>query len=99
MPRSHACATRLLNPFCPSSYCTCPLLLPVPKASRVTLMFDLPSVTRSVALGLAACSGNEPTLATAAPAAMLVFKNSRREGLTGTSRAAHKQRPDAGMVA
>ena len=45
-------------------------MLPVPKASRVTLTSDLPSVTQSVAVWRSACKGSVPALAIA-PAALL----------------------------
>src|ERR1022692_2776504 len=56
MPRSYACRTRLVNPSCPSSRCTRPPNVPVPKASRVTFTLLLPRVTQSVASFLAGCA-------------------------------------------
>src|ERR1035438_9943283 len=56
MPRSYACRTRLVNPSCPSSRCTRPPNVPVPKASRVTFTLLLPSVTQSVASLLVGCA-------------------------------------------
>src|SRR5215470_11906871 len=58
--------------------CTCPPMLPVPKARRVTLMLDLPRVTQSVAVCFTAGSGSFAVSATA-PAAAVVLRNSRRE--------------------
>jgi hypothetical protein len=53
-------------------------MLPVPKASLVTLTLDRPSVTQSVADLRAAPSAIEP-LPARAPATRLVFKKSRLE--------------------
>src|ERR1017187_6260104 len=49
MPRSYACRTRLVKASWPSSRCTRPPNVPVPKAIRVTLTLLLPRVTQSVA--------------------------------------------------
>src|ERR1035437_2815555 len=49
MPRSYAWRTRLVNASCPSSRCTRPPNVPVPRASRVTFTLLLPRVTQSVA--------------------------------------------------
>jgi hypothetical protein len=57
---------------------TWPLLLPVPKAKRVTRIPDLPRVTRSVAVRGAACTERLPTLPSA-PTAIEALRNSRRE--------------------
>src|SRR6187549_2842259 len=54
-------------------------MLPVPKASRVTLTLDLPRVTQSVADWREAASELVPVRASAPAAAVVVFKNSRRE--------------------
>src|ERR1035438_8446534 len=49
MPRSYAWRTRRVNASWPSSRCTRPPNVPVPKASRVTFTLVLPRVTQSVA--------------------------------------------------
>src|SRR5262245_14728581 len=79
MPRSYAWRTSLVKPSWPSSRCTWPPILPVPKASRVTLTFDLPSVTQSVADWLPTASERGPVSASAPAAAVVVFRNWRRE--------------------
>src|SRR6266404_3914281 len=56
-----------------------PLMLPVPRASRVTLTLDLPSVIQSVAVWRVAESASGPVNASAPAAAVVVFRNSRRE--------------------
>src|SRR5450759_3967580 len=56
MPRSYACRTRRVNASCPSSRCTRPPNVPVPKASRVTFTLLLPRVTQSVASLLVGCA-------------------------------------------
>jgi len=58
--------------------CGEPVLLPVPKARRVTLMLDLPRVTQPVALAPSASSGRVPVV-TSALAARVVRIKSRRE--------------------
>src|ERR1035441_7710780 len=78
MPRSYAWRTSLVNWSCPSARCVAPLTDPVPKASRVTLTPDLPSVTQSVAVPRAARKGRPPVPAST-PAANPVFKKLRLE--------------------
>src|SRR5450759_660628 len=78
MPWSYAWRTSLVNPSCPKARCVAPLTDPVPKASRVTLTPDLPSVTQSVAVPRAARNGRPPVPAST-PAASPVFKKLRLE--------------------
>src|SRR5579862_5369958 len=66
-----------VNSCWPSAACTAPLLVPVPKASRVACTFERPSTTVSVAVRLAADSGRIPVVAMA-PAARPVLRKLRR---------------------
>src|ERR1039457_6280273 len=78
MPRSYAWRTSRVNSSCPRSRCTCPLMLPVPNASRVTLTPDFPSVAQPAAVPRAARKGSLPVPAST-PAASPVFKKLRLE--------------------
>ena len=66
--------------FLPEFALRAPLVVPVPKASRVTFTFDLPSVTQSVAVRLVGVASTSPPVAPdSTEAATLDFKKSRRE--------------------
>src|ERR1035437_9553953 len=56
MAPSETGRTRLVNASCPSSRCTRPPNVPVPKASRLTFTLLLPRVTQSVASLLVGCA-------------------------------------------
>src|ERR1700683_2318358 len=78
MPLAYAWRTRRVKPSWPSCCCTRPLLVPVPRARRVTFTPDFPNVTQSVAEPRSAKTGRAPAPASA-PVAALVFRNSRLE--------------------